>query len=73
MTFRFNRVTFEDQFQKLEKVGQWLSNIRVETENTRFDEILRLNKEIVEHHGGRIWVETEFGKGSTFAFALPLK
>lgn len=61
MTFRFNRVTFEDQFQKLEKAGQWLSNIRVETENTRFDEILRLNKEIVEHHKNNL-VEELIGK-----------
>jgi len=61
MTFRFNRITFEDQFQKLEKAEQWLSNIRVETENTRFDEILRLNKEIVEHHNNNL-VEKLIGK-----------
>ena len=34
---------------------------------------LPICKEIIEHHGGRIWIESELGKGSNFSFSIPVK
>jgi signal transduction histidine kinase len=32
---------------------------------------LAVSKRLIELHGGRIWVESELGKGSRFTFTLP--
>jgi len=59
----------EDQpkvFEKFKQVGETLTN---KPKGTGLG--LTICKEIVEYHGGRIWVESELGRGSTFSFALP--
>jgi two-component system, OmpR family, phosphate regulon sensor histidine kinase PhoR len=33
---------------------------------------LSIARHVLEQHGGRIWVESEEGEGSTFSFALPI-
>ena len=33
---------------------------------------MSIARQIVENHGGRIWVESAIGKGTTASFALPL-
>jgi signal transduction histidine kinase len=34
---------------------------------------LSISRRIVEMHGGRLWVESELGKGSVFSFTLPVQ
>jgi two-component system, NtrC family, sensor kinase len=59
----------EDQAKIFEEFRQVGSDYAHKVEGTGLG--LTLAKKFVELHGGRIWVESEVGKGSTFSFTLP--
>jgi Na+/proline symporter/nitrogen-specific signal transduction histidine kinase len=54
-------------FEKFRQVGDTLSG---KPKGTGLG--LPISRRIIEHFGGRLWVESELGKGAIFSFTLPL-
>lgn len=60
----------EDQARVFEQFGQAGDTLTDKPRGTGLG--LPICREIVEHHGGKLWLESEVGRGSTFSFSLPL-
>jgi len=59
-----NQEKLFDRFYRIESV---------QTQNiSGFGLGLYLSAEIIYRHNGKVWVESEIGKGSTFYFSLPM-
>jgi len=61
--------------QQQKQLFQFYHREPVNLEKERFGGLgigLALCKSLIELHGGRIWVESSVGNGSTFSFSLPL-
>jgi signal transduction histidine kinase len=67
-----NGIGIPEKEQELVFQPYYQVNQRKGTTNTGQGLGLAIAKLLVELHGGKIWVESKFGQGSTFSFTLPM-
>lgn len=62
----------EEDLQKIFRVDYFRSENELARQEKGTGLGMMITKRIIEGHGGEVWVESELGKGSTFAFVIPL-
>ena len=63
-------IALENQARVFEKFSQVGDSLTSKPKGTGLG--LAISKQIIDRHGGKIWLESELGKGSTFSFSLPV-